>query len=607
MRGAREGAYRRVIDVYTKNKGKFTDLEVRGEFQEPKLEVLNPVIVFEDLCVEKEYKFSNDKNGKLLKISNPNKFDVKFKIEFGEDFQEEIFKFKFHPRQGILAPGEKKKIRFKTCVKEVGNLLCPFELSFEPYLLSQEEGAGQKIQIKFQEGEGGKEEEPIPEEHLPKTKWVKNYFQSTAPFLFKFVNVQGIVIDFLTVDPSDIEQKQTALTKLEFEGSLMEALVRKVFIKNNSDLDIPFELKFGEMYFEKINSNLQVAKDSFLQQKNSLERMILGTGLSKSQLSFSQPQSFRMNSTCSVGTFVDSGQMIEFLQDRKFNFKSLNGKMYQKQIHYTKECTRIQKRNRDSLVGGISLPSGLLKANSTQEVTVVAFGASPMDAFDKLVFTSSKAERKEFPVKLTLNGLKFNILDSQVGLKHQGKNVSYLSFGDLILWDRPVEKVIKLRNKSDKTLKVFCELFSSFPNTNLAGSIQGQKKNKTRLKLQIDSNGKAFYKWGFRMRSAQENSGFEILNREILIPPNSTYPLKVRYVPFKKFPVRAEKEECVLGMFESRPEDFSSNFVAVKLLANRIEPEVVVAAEPHLKTQNPSFTFYKQPGRKRKSTTQPQD
>ena len=91
------------------------------------------MIKFDDIFVEKQYKLTNDKKNKLIKIYNPNSFDLQYTIAFDEYYDNEIFNFKFHPNSGVLAPKERKLLKYKMLVKEVGNLESPFIIKFKPY------------------------------------------------------------------------------------------------------------------------------------------------------------------------------------------------------------------------------------------------------------------------------------------------------------------------------------------------------------------------------------------------------------------------------------------------------------------------------------------
>ena len=64
-----------------------------------------------------------------------------------------------------------------------------------------------------------------------------------------------------------------------------------------------------------------------------------------------------------------------------------------------------------------------------------------------------------FPLNLQIHGMTFKFLDSQIGLKKFNENVFKLDFGKIVSWSPVVNKVIKIQNKSDSTIKLYVDLY----------------------------------------------------------------------------------------------------------------------------------------------------
>lgn len=210
---------------------------------------------------------------------------------------------------------------------------------------------------------------------------IHNHFLDQIPLQIIFAHIQGIQVQLLK------ESSGEQLEQMEFKGDLMEAVVQKFVVENLSQIDLSFNISLQNIEFEQIETSIE---------KMSIQHQSLK---SISQLNIDRRSTGDLSSLSFYSqSTLNQENILEYKQHTQFNFKSVNGQKYQKQIYFTQECQKILQKRKRQIIGAISETSGVLKPKQKTQITLIIFGNASQIHNDFLIFDSPKINRISIPV-----------------------------------------------------------------------------------------------------------------------------------------------------------------------------------------------------------------
>lgn len=605
-------------------------VKIVGQFEKPELVMNRYVFNFDRLCVEKKYYIKNSTDPKILYLRNTNNFSLRWKIKCLDPAASELMDCNFYPKEGVLDPLQSIKIKTKLSIFKISSFSTKFKVSYKPVgILSSSEDKNSARTLALSEGT---DRGSIASAGINLSTIKSNYLV----FEYNFIDVRGIEVNFEVTE----NQQTTPLRSVKVESTIMEAIIKRFAITNMSDLSVNFNFTTNKVPCEEmqyqINETMKTENDDTIRRgsfrmKNQSNNSIR----SKTGGSFTKTSIFT--------TAMVPPKPLNIKHGKQFNFKNKNAQELQNVTYYNSICQKILDRMGSDSIIGISPKEGVLKANERLDITLIMYADAPAEYNDELVFETSNGFERRIDMRLNFLGMPIALSENQVGLKNLDRNNFVLNFGDVVACDNPKSKMLKVINRSSKTIKVYLWVFEILAeelnagvkgdelNTKIDEDVEGENQaekeayantqNTTNHEIakdtmdepKIDVEGVEPVDQGQKHvtipapKIVERNCGmlncditksgagnFKINKTILMIPPDSTMPIQITFDPFHHFGFRGIEEKVLILQNEDKV-DKNSDKITIKLEANKINPLIEFLGDNNF--QKDLVTFYKFPSK----------